>query len=62
VLRALLVERVAAHEVLARRAGRPLAKAHAPMGIDPIADRNDRVAAVVLELPLHLPLPFHVNC
>lgn len=42
----LCVERIAAYQMLAQNARRPLAELHATLGFDPIADGNDDVRVV----------------
>ena len=60
-LQALTVEGVAAGQVLPERAGGPLAKVHTALGVHPVADRNNGIQVVVLEVTTDLPPPLPLN-
>lgn len=61
MLEALAVDRVTADQVLTQRAGRPDAELGAAQGLDAIADGNDEVQVVVLDLARNGSTPLGSN-
>jgi hypothetical protein len=61
VFHALAVHHVTAQRVVPQHSGGPLAEGSGALRVHPVADGNDGIEVVVLDLALHLPLALGLN-